>query len=303
MQNELSGILVIDKPADITSAKVVARVKELIGAKKAGHTGTLDPFATGVLVCCINRATKLARFFLHGNKTYEAVLHLGVETDTQDSTGKITATSDNVEFSEETIRSVFKSFEGTIEQHPPVYSALKYKGVPLYKLARRGKPVQKPARRVYIKYIKILETNLPSIRFVVSCSAGTYIRTLCSDIGASLGSGGHLKGLRRVESSGFTISEARTLPELEKLALSEELPYRMISMTDALKDMPVYIADKVLSEKISSGSMLTKKDFISNEVDKEEGFIKIIDTNNDLVAVLACSKDSSKYSYCCVFNN
>lgn len=303
MQYKLSGILVVDKPADITSAKVVARVKRQLGAGKVGHAGTLDPFATGVLVCCINRATKLARFFLHGNKKYEAVLHLGVETDTQDSTGAVTSSCDEVEFPDKKIRSIFKQFEGTIEQFPPIYSALKYKGVPLYKLARNGKPVQKPARRVAIFFTTILEINLPLIRFVVSCSAGTYIRTLCADIGASLGCGGHLKELRRIESSGFTIAEALTLSELKEPALSEKLSDRMISMSNALKDMPEHVANKVLAAKIMHGNVITKKDFEPGQADMPKGFIKIVDVNSDLVAVLEYTKDSNKYNYCCVFNN
>lgn len=303
MQHELSGIVIVDKPADITSAKVVARVKKLFGARKAGHTGTLDPFATGVLVCCINRATKLARFFLHGKKKYQAVLCLGVETDTQDSTGTVTFTSDTFGFSERTIRSVFKQFEGTIEQLPPVYSALKYKGVPLYKLARSGKPTQKPARRVSISHIEIREINLPLIHFEVSCSAGTYIRTLCADIGASLGCGGHLKALRRIESNEFTIADAVALSELETLMQSKKLSDQVISMTDALQSMPEHIADKVLIEKIMHGNIITKKDFLLRRVDSQGGFIKIVDPNNALIAVLESKKDRNRYEYCCVFNN
>jgi tRNA pseudouridine55 synthase len=302
MHQELSGVLVVDKPADITSAKVVARVKKLLGVRKAGHAGTLDPFATGVLVCCINRATKLCRFFLHGKKKYEAVLHLGIETDTQDFTGNITATCDDINFSEKAIRSAFERFEGTIEQFPPVYSALKFKGVPLYKLARTNKPVQKPARRVSILYIKILEIEVPLIRFEVACSAGTYIRTLCADIGATLGCGGHLKELKRLESSGFDLSEAVTLQKLEDLVLSGKLFDRIIRMPNALKDMPVHIADKVLEKKIMHGNILTKNDLRHETIDIPKSFIKIIDTNNDLIAVLKYSKEKNRYKYCSVFN-
>jgi len=300
---ELNGILVIDKPADTTSAKVVAIVKKLLGVRKAGHTGTLDPFATGVLACCINRATKLARFFLHGNKKYEAVLHLGIETDTQDSTGIVTATCEEAAFSEPAILSVFKQFEGTIEQYPPVYSALKHKGTPLYKLARRGKPVQKSSRRVFISNIEILEIDSPFVRFEVSCSAGTYIRTLCADIGASLGCGGHLKELRRLESSGFTIAQALPLSELKKLALSGEIYKRIISMPNALQGMTEHIADKDLINKIKHGNILTKSDITPAETDGSEGFIKILDTEKDLIAVLKHTTASNRYNYCCVFNN
>jgi len=302
-RQELSGVIVVDKPPGITSAKVVARVKKWLKARKAGHTGTLDPFATGVLVCCINRATKLSRFFLHGKKKYEAVLHLGVETDTQDSTGIVTNVCHNVEFSKKTIESAFKRFEGNIQQLPPVYSALKHKGIPLYKLARSKKPVQKPARQVSIITLKILEIHPPFIRFEVFCSAGTYIRTLCADIGASLGCGGHLKELRRIESSGFTITDAVTLEELEDLTLSEKLSDRLISMSNALKDMPEYIADNVLVNKINHGYIITKNDFMAEKINAFEGFIKIVDTNKTLVAVLKHAKDKNRYDYCCVFNS
>jgi len=303
MQPELNGILLVDKPAGITSAKVVARIKKIFGARKVGHTGTLDPFATGILVCCINRATKLARFLLHGNKKYEAVLHLGIETDTQDSTGIVTSTCDNVLFSEIKIRSVFNQFEGSIKQIPPVYSALKWKGTPLYKLARSGKPVQKPARRITIFNIEILGINLPLIHFSISCSAGTYIRTLCSDIGKFLGCGGHLKELRRIQSGGFSITEAVKLSEIENFALSEKISDRITSMSNALQDMPEHIADKGLAEKIMHGNIITKKDLRPVHTDTSENFIKIVDINNDLIAVLKHTKESDRYGYCCVFNN
>ena len=301
-RQELSGVIVVDKPPGITSAKVVARVKKLLKARKAGHTGTLDPFATGVLVCCINRATKLSRFFLHGEKKYEAVLHLGIETDTQDSTGNVTNICNNVEFSKKTIQSAFRRFEGTIKQLPPVYSALKHKGIPLYKLARNKRPVQKPARQVSIIYLKILEVHLPTIRFEVFCSAGTYIRTLCADIGTSLGCGGHLEELRRIESSGFTIADSVTLEKLEDLTFSKNSSDRIISMSNALKGIPEHIADKVLVNKINHGHIITKNDFMLETINAFEGFIKIVDTDKDLVAVLKYTKDKNRYDYCCVFN-
>lgn len=303
MQHERSGILVVDKPAGMTSADVVAVVKKRLNAGKVGHTGTLDPFATGVLACCVNRATKLARFFLHGNKKYEAVLRLGIETDTLDLTGSVTATSDKTDFSDQAIRSVFRQFEGSIEQFPPVYSALKHKGTPLYKLARRGKPVRKPGRRVLISKIEILEIDSPFVRFNVSCGAGTYIRTLCADIGTALGCGGHLKELRRLESSGFTIARAMPLSELKKPALTDKVSERIISMSDALQGMVEHIADKALVEKIMYGNILTKKDIIPKKIDASEGFIKVVDAKGDLMAVLKQTTASNRYSYCCVFNN
>lgn len=300
--NNTNGVIIVDKPADITSARVVARVKALLNAGKAGHTGTLDPFATGVLVCCINDATKLAGFLVHGNKKYEGVLQLGVETDTQDFTGNIISTCDKIEFSDKQLHMAFNKFKGDVKQLPPVYSALKHKGVPLYKLARKGKPVQKPARQIFISNINILETDLPAIRFEVSCSAGTYIRTLCSDIGKVLGCGGHLKELRRIESSGFTIKESLTLTELERLALSSRLSDHIISMADALQNMPEHIADKALTDKIIHGNTITMLDGIGKHAENKDVFIKILDTNKNLIAVLNFKKDSNRYRYCCVFN-
>jgi len=301
MQHRLNGILIVDKPANMTSAKVVAYVKKLLGAGKTGHAGTLDPFATGVLVCCFNDATKLCRFLLHDKKKYLAVIHLGVETDTQDFTGNIISTSDKTTFTDKKLRLTFKQFEGDIKQRPPVYSALKHKGVPLYKLARRGKPVQKEARSVFVSYIKILEISLPLIRFEVSCSAGTYIRTLCADIGAVLGCGGCLKELRRIESSGFTISQALTLPEMEDLHLSHKLSDRLISMSDVLQYMPRYIADNLLTDKLKHGSIITRQDIVLQQTGIHEDFIKIVDIDDNLIAILNLEKDSDKYHYCCVF--
>ncbi|MBU4345346.1 MAG: tRNA pseudouridine(55) synthase TruB [Desulfobacteraceae bacterium] len=301
MQHRLNGILIVDKPANMTSAKVVAGVKKLLGVGKAGHAGTLDPFATGVLVCCLNDATKLCRFLLHDKKKYIAVIHLGIETDTQDFTGNIISTSDKTTFTDKKLRLTFKQFEGAVKQLPPVYSALKHKGVPLYKLARRGKPVQKEARSIFISYVKILEISLPLIRFEVSCSAGTYIRTLCADIGEVLGCGGCLKELRRIESSGFTIGQALTLPEMEELHSSHKLSARLISMSDTLQYMPRYIADNLLTDKLKHGSIITRQDIILQQTDIYEDFIKIVDTDDNLIAILNLEKDSDKYHYCCVF--
>ncbi len=196
----------------------------------------------------------------------------------------------------------FNKFKGDVKQLPPVYSALKHKGVPLYKLARKGKPVQKPARQIFISSINILETDLPAIRFDVSCSAGTYIRTLCSDIGKVLGCGGCLKELRRIESSGFTIKESLTLTELERLALSNKLSDHIISMADAMQNMPEHIADKALTDKIIHGNTITMLDGIGKHAENKDDFIKILDTNKDLIAVLNFKKAINRYHYCCVFH-
>jgi tRNA pseudouridine55 synthase len=302
MDREANGIFVIDKPAGITSAKVVAIVKKLLRAKKVGHTGTLDPFATGVMICCINQATRLAQFFLSGHKVYEAVLRLGVATDTQDSTGTVTSRCEPIEFSEKKIHSTLEQFIGTIDQQPPVYSALKHKGVPLYRLARSGRPVQKSARSVRIASIEVRAIALPEIRLVVSCSAGTYIRTLCADIGAALGCGGHLQALRRIESCGFSIREASSLSELEELAASGNIQDGIIDMAGALRNMPTLVADTALIAKIRHGKPLTAADMAAGQKDFSAGFIKVIDPDNRLLAMVSLNEKDRTVKYNCVFH-
>ena len=306
-QDRLNGIVVINKPVQMTSARVVASVKRISNAGKVGHTGTLDPMAEGVLICCLNRATRLARFLLQGNKRYEAVLKLGEQTDTQDSTGTVLSTGDPANLSAETIRSACERFCGLIEQLPPVYSALKHKGTPLYRHARQGRPVQKPARQVHIYRIEIQEVNIPFVRFEISCSAGTYIRTLCADIGTSLGCGGHLHALKRLESCGFTLQQAMTLEQLEACARAGTLNRHVITMADALKSMPAVVADTEVITKIRHGRELTPDD-----VNLERGFqrnnashpyLKIIDSGNNLMAVIEYQKAGNKLEYCCVFVN
>jgi len=303
MQQGPNGIIVVDKPAGMSSARVVAILKRTLKVKKAGHTGTLDPFATGVMVCCINHATKLARFLLHDTKKYEAVLCLGKETDTQDVTGEITAEYPVPDFKEQDIRSAIEKYTGEIDQIPPVYSALKHKGTPLYKLARKGKPVVKPARKVNISSIDILEINLPELRFEVTCSAGTYIRTLCFDIGKALGCGGHLKVLRRLESGGYLIGDAVTLEALQELKEADKWQECLISMADAIEEMPSAVVDKALEKDIKNGILLNKND-LATRLHVEDGtFVRVLNNTHDLIAVLSAVENETNYKYCCVFHN
>ena len=296
------GFVVIDKPENMSSARVVSHVKRTLDAKKVGHAGTLDPFATGVMICCVNRATRLARFFLGGDKKYEALLHLGIETDTQDATGHITSEGRVPDCSESEIQAVFGSFTGSLQQMPPVYSALKHKGIPLYKHARRGKPIQKPARQIVVQALHITDIQLPYIRFEVICSAGTYVRTLGTDIGNALGCGGHLKTLRRTQSSGFSIADAMTLEVFEERATGETFSRYAVGMTEALEYMPERTADKELKSKIVNGVPLTQKDVIVGKSADKGNFIKIIDANRELLAVIEQNETPGEYHYCCVFN-
>ncbi len=297
----LNGILVIDKSPGLSSARVVSIVKRLLQAPKVGHAGTLDPFATGVLIVCVNQATRLARFWLNSTKTYQAELCLGIETDTQDPTGTVISTCEASDIPEDTLRAVIESFVGTMDQAPPVYSALKHQGVPLYKLARKGEPFQKPARQVQIYRLEILEIALPLVRFEVSCSAGTYIRTLCSDIGKILGCGGHLKNLRRTACSGYTIADAITLSDLEELARSGDVARQLTGMAEALPDMVSFQADKSLTDKIKYGMMITTADVPSSCLLPGENMVKIIDENNRLLSILSYDPVQNVFTYCCSF--
>ena len=301
----LNGILVIDKPANISSAGVVRIVKRKIGADKVGHAGTLDPFAEGVLVCCINQATRLAGFFLSGKKKYAATIKLGEETDTQDFTGTVISKKEPPEFSPHAIHHTFQKFCGSIDQLPPVYSALKHCGVPIYKLARRGTPVQKPPRRVRIDRMDIREIAPPFVRFEVTCSAGTYIRTLCADIGKSLGCGGHLTALKRLESSGFTLAQAVPLCELEGAGDSTELAGHIIKMADALPDMPQVRADRMLAQKIRYGRLISPADLaVADGTGRKMpcgSKIKIVDRQGNLLAILHHDETGDRMEYRCAF--
>ncbi len=294
------GILVIDKPAGISSAKVVARVKKILGVKKAGHAGTLDPFATGLLICGINKGTKLSRFLLGGEKKYTGIVHLGVETDTLDSTGAVVKTADPAFLScltDELILATVKSFAGTQKQQPPVYSALKHNGQPLYKLARQGRAVQKPPRDIEIFSIAINKIDIPFITIDVHCSSGTYIRSLAHDIGKKLGCGGHLSSLVRTYACGFSTKDAVSLSELEKT--DNETAFRhVIPLAESLSFMPlVSVCDETI-DKIRFGREIGAHDGINLHVDSA---VRIVDRNGKLAAVVEYDKISGRYNYCCVF--
>lgn len=303
MKNENpAGVLVVDKPENMSSAGVVKRIKRFPGIKKAGHAGTLDPQATGILLCPVNQATRLSRFFLQGWKTYDAVMLLGIETDTQDAAGTVTRSSEIPKIDKAAVENAIAPFQGEIRQMPPIYSALKHKGRPLYEYARNGQPVQKPARRVSIEKIAVNGMDLPEIRLTVRCSSGTYIRTLCADIGHALGCGGHLKQLRRTESSGFTIDEARGLDEYEKPAADGRLSECLVPMAKALRTIPAHIADKALTERIKYGKMIYLNDIDGTA---ETDYLKILDPDENLLAVLSRDERAhpGRFRYCCVFHH
>lgn len=233
----MDGIIIIDKEPGFTSHDVVAKMRGICGQKKIGHTGTLDPEATGVLPVCLGSGTKLCDMLTDRDKEYVAELLLGVETDTQDITGKVLAERP-VEVSEEEVRSVCESFIGEYHQVPPMYSALKVNGKKLYELARAGKEVERAARPVRIHELEILEYRLPVVKIRVVCSKGTYIRALCADIGEKLGCGGTMQSLRRTAVGKFGLESAVTLGELQRMKDEGRLSQAVLPVDSVFEDCP-----------------------------------------------------------------
>lgn len=229
-----NGILNINKPEGWTSQDVVAKLRGRLHIRRVGHTGTLDPMATGVLPVCFGKATRIIEYYDDDFKTYEAEMKLGMVTDTLDITGTVLETKP-VDVSEEDVIQAIDSFRGWITQIPPKYSALKLNGKPLYKYAREGAEVEIKSRKIYVEDIQPVEVNLRENRilFRVTCSKGTYIRTICDDIGKKLGCGGTMTALRRTQSGCFRVEDARTLPEILEMT-DEELERCVIPMDETL---------------------------------------------------------------------
>lgn len=225
----MDGIVIVDKPQGWTSQDVTARLRRVFGTRRIGHGGTLDPMATGVLPVFVGRATRAVEFFEHAEKTYETVLRLGITTDTEDMTGTV-LTEENVSFAEEQLQETLAAFRGEILQVPPMYSALKVNGQKLCDLARKGKTVERQPRPITIHELTLVERGENTLRLRVRCSKGTYIRTLCKDIGEKLGCGGCMESLRRVAAGEYTIDEAVPLQTL----LDTEEPEKYLRDVDTM---------------------------------------------------------------------
>lgn len=225
----MDGIVIVDKPQGWTSQDVTARLRRVFGTRRIGHGGTLDPMATGVLPVFVGRATRAVEFFEHAEKTYETVLRLGITTDTEDMTGTVLM-EENVSFTEEQLQETLAAFRGEILQVPPMYSALKVNGQKLCDLARKGKTVERQPRSITIHELTLVERGENTLRLRVRCSKGTYIRTLCKDIGEKLGCGGCMESLRRVAAGEYTVGEAVPLQTL----LDTEEPEKYLRDVDTM---------------------------------------------------------------------
>jgi len=257
------GALIIDKPEGITSHDVVARVRRATGTRRVGHAGTLDPFATGVLVCCIGRATRLVQFLVGLDKEYIATVRLGYATDTQDGTGnQITPLRSSNELSVEELRRVLEQFTGPQLQMPPMFSAKKVAGERLYRAARAGREVAREPVSIVVHSMRLIEDDGPALndnedgsrgfRMQVRCSSGTYVRTLAHDIGERLGFGAHLVKLRRTEVGHFRIADALTLDEVERMT-PEDLCNALISTPDMLSHLPIVWLDEERTKLVTNG--------------------------------------------------
>jgi tRNA pseudouridine55 synthase len=282
-----SGLLLIDKPEGPTSAQVVHRVKVLLGAKKVGHLGTLDPFASGLLLLGINEGTKVADIFLSAPKSYRGIMVLGVETDSQDATGTIVQVRSVPAIGKIELRDLEQQFSGDLRQVPPMFSALKREGVPLYRLARQGKEVPREPRSIRIEKLRLSKLEKDTIEIEVTCSRGTYVRTLAADMGKSLGCGAHLKSLRRIACGHLTIDQAVTLDELERLDPTMAAP--LLSLEKALDHLRAITWETQLLSRLRLGQQE-----ILSHLDKPVGgekLARILDPRGGLVALVEWIED------------
>jgi tRNA pseudouridine55 synthase len=282
MDLAMNAILLVDKPAGISSAEVVRRVKSRVKPARVGHLGTLDPFATGLLPVMIGEATKLAPFIDGGDKEYAGVIRLGLETDTLDRDGAEVRRAAVAEISNEKLAQVTAQFTGPIDQIPPVYSAIKRAGVPLYRLARRGEDVATPEKRsVEIKRLDLKYEAPDAIRFVATCSPGTYARSLARDIGIALGTVAHLDELRRTRNGAFSIIDAMPLADvIESLDSGARTP-RMINLRDALVGIPEIVVDTAAEKRLRNGDSRA----LDSQVPPGAPLFKVISPRGELIAV------------------
>ena len=287
----MDGVLNIRKEKGYTSFDVVAKLRGILHMKKIGHTGTLDPEAEGVLPVVLGKATKLVDLLTEKQKTYEALLHLGLETDTQDMTGKVFR-EQPVNVTEEEASAVIRSFLGEQQQIPPMYSALKVDGKKLYELAREGKTVERKPRTVHFYEIEIKKIELPYIRFSVTCSKGTYIRTLCHDIGQKLGCGGCMEELIRTRSGNFDLEDSMTLAQVEEAVKNGTIENRVIRIGQVLKDYPEIFCTREGDRLLENGNALSEKMVRNNH---KEGWVRMCDSQGEFRGIYQWDNGKKRY--------
>jgi tRNA pseudouridine55 synthase len=289
LAREMNGVLVVDKPAGPTSFEVVRRARVALGVKKAGHTGTLDPLATGVLPICLGEATKIAGFITEGDKAYEAVVKLGVQTDTQDAAGAVVDTRPVPKLTPEGVEAVLSRFRGPGLQTPPMYSAVKVGGKRLYELARAGEEVERAARPVVVHELTLRDFSADELRLVVRCTKGFFVRVLAHDLGQALGSGAHLLALRRTHSGPFSLQAAIPLEELVSAgergpgAARAHVAPRLVALADALAELPTIQVSAQEAAKVAHGVAL--------EVRSRSPRLRVLGPDGRLLAVAEVSSN------------
>ena len=282
----MDGILLIDKEKGETSYDVVRKIKALLGIRKVGHAGTLDPFATGLLIVLLGRGTKLSPFVMAEDKVYLATLRLGIETDTLDPTGHIICERTVPEMDLKFIWNKVHSFVGEIDQVPPDFSAVRYKGSRAYIFARNGLTISLKHRKVTIHSIRILSIDLPDLKLEVKCSSGTYIRSLAADLGRELGPGGHLKALRRLASGTFKVQNALRSGDISNIAAHSSLCERVIPLLGAIPDMCEIEVEEQLGKKVRHGYQPAWEELAKGlcSAGCEDRHVKLV-RDGDLVAI------------------
>jgi tRNA pseudouridine55 synthase len=286
----MDGILNINKPPTLTSYGVVARVKRLTGERRVGHTGTLDPAATGVLPVCLGQATRVVEFLMDTSKTYRAVIELGVATDTYDAAGNVVSRTDPSGATVSRLEQVLASFRGRISQTPPMYSALKHGGRPLYKLARAGVTIERQSRPVVIHRLDLVSWQPPVVTLEIECGKGTYIRSLAHDIGQALGCGAHLKGLVRTRSGIFDISNAVSLPQLQEAVESNDWQRFLYPVDSVLQDVPSVTVDDSTEADMRNGKTLSIP--VSESPSGESKFCRAYSPDGRFLGILRYLPDS-----------
>ncbi|HBG5346247.1 TPA: tRNA pseudouridine(55) synthase TruB [Clostridioides difficile] len=280
----MNKIISILKPTGMTSHDVVSRVRKILNIKKVGHTGTLDPDASGVLPICIGKATKVCEVILNKDKSYICELTLGISTDTYDASGEILNKVDDFKFSNEEIERAFDTQRGEINQLPPIYSALKVNGKRMCDLVRSGRQseITLKTRRVNIKDIKILSIKGNKVMFYVECSKGTYVRSICHDIGEYLGCGAHMSFLNRTSSGKFDLDNSITLEELELFYENKTLDKYLYDIDYVLDSFNYIVLNPSAIKYYSNGGSIEDKRFLKNNFDKDDEFVRVYSTDNFL---------------------
>lgn len=291
----MNGIINVYKEKGYTSHDVVAILRKIAGQKKIGHTGTLDPDATGVLPVCLGRATKVCDLLTDHDKTYETVLLLGKTTDTQDISGEILKEHPTDHLNEVEVTKVIENFKGTYDQIPPMYSALKVNGKKLYELAREGKTVERKSRKVTIYQIHIKKIQLPRVRMEVTCSKGTYIRTLCHDIGNRLGTGGCMEELTRTKVGRFELKDSLKLEELSDLAQNGRLEDALIPLDQMFSELQSVVPAEKYISKAYNGN-----DFFKNQLSEDGKFcsgekVRVYDAQGHFIGVYRYMEDRKMF--------